>query len=95
VLPWGTGWAGAVVVNATPLGMEGESLPGGILDGAVGLIDMAYGAEPTPAVEHARRRGIPVADGLDVLVAQAAISFTWWTGVPAPIEVMRAAARNS
>ncbi|MCJ7725677.1 MAG: hypothetical protein MUP76_04730, partial [Acidimicrobiia bacterium] len=94
VLPWGDGWSGAVVVNATPLGMAGEALPEGVLDTAAGLIDMAYGATPTPAVAAGRRRGIPVADGLDVLVAQAAISFTWWTGLPAPLEVMQIAARG-
>lgn len=94
VLPWGTGWAGSVVVNATPLGMKGEPLPDGVLERVAGLIDMAYGPVATPAVEEARRRGIPIADGLDVLVAQAAISFTWWTGVPAPLEVMRTAARH-
>jgi shikimate 5-dehydrogenase len=29
--------------------------------------------------------------GLDVLVAQGAASFELWTGVPAPVDVMRAA----
>jgi shikimate 5-dehydrogenase len=30
-----------------------------------------------------------------VLVAQAALSFSLWTGRPAPLEVMRAAARGA
>ena len=29
--------------------------------------------------------------GLEVLVAQGAASFELWTGMPAPVEVMRAA----
>jgi shikimate 5-dehydrogenase len=32
-----------------------------------------------------------VVGGLDVLVAQGVASFELWTGVPAPVEVMRAA----
>jgi shikimate 5-dehydrogenase len=28
-----------------------------------------------------------------MLVAQAALQFEWWTGRPAPVEVMREAAR--
>jgi shikimate 5-dehydrogenase len=32
-----------------------------------------------------------VLDGREVLVAQGAASFELWTGVPAPVEVMRRA----
>jgi shikimate 5-dehydrogenase len=35
-----------------------------------------------------------VLDGLDVLLAQGAASFELWTGIPAPVEVMRAALRS-
>lgn len=93
-IPWGEPAAGSIVINATPLGMGGESLPQGTLEGMSGLIDMAYGRKPTPAVESARRRGIPLFDGIDVLVAQAAESFRLWTGVEPPREVMERAARG-
>lgn len=91
VLEWGSAIDGAVVVNATPVGMGGESLPVGIIESAAGLVDMAYAATPTPAAEAAAARGLPIADGRDVLIAQAAASFELWTGVPAPLEAMRAA----
>jgi len=90
--PWGRPVRGAILVNATPLGMHGEPLPEGLVDEAAGLIDMPYGAEPTPAVAAARRLGRPVADGLDLLVAQAALSFRLWTGVEADVGAMRRAA---
>jgi shikimate dehydrogenase len=93
VVAWGQPMPGAVVVNATPLGMREEPLPEGLLEGAAGLVDLAYGGAPTPAVVAAARRGLPYAGGIDVLVAQAARSFTWWTGVPAPREAMARAAR--
>ena len=39
----------------------------------------------------AREAGAKVIDGLEVLVAQGAAAFEIWTGVPAPVEVMRRA----
>jgi shikimate dehydrogenase len=90
---WGHPVAGAVVVNATPLGMHGEELPAGLVGAASGLFDLAYGERPTPAATSAREVGIPVADGIDHLVAQAARSFTIWTGLAAPVEAMMNAAR--
>ncbi len=71
--------------------MHGESLPGGLVEAGSGLFDMAYGAGVTPAVAEARRRGLPVVNGLEMLLAQAAASFTLWTGRPAPLEAMRQA----
>lgn len=57
------------------------------------LVDLPY---PATATAHdAARRGARVVDGLDVLVAQGAASFEAWTGVPAPVDVMRAAVRSA
>jgi shikimate dehydrogenase len=89
-VPFGEPVDGAVVINATPLGMRGETLPPNVLDGASGLLDMAYGAEDTPAVEQIRQRGLPVADGPSMLLGQAVESFRLWTG-RAPLGAMRAA----
>ena len=91
-VPWGRVVPGAVVVNATPVGMQGEPLPAGVVEEAAGLFDMPYGRETTLAVVAARRLGLPVAEGIDHLVAQAALSFRLWTGVEAPLAVMRRAA---
>ncbi len=90
-VPWGVAVRGAVVVNATPLGMHGESLPAGVLEDAAGFFDMAYGASPSPAVAGAR--DMPLVDGIDMLIAQAARSFRIWTGIAAPLDAMEAAAR--
>ena len=94
VIGFGIPVAGALVVNATPLGMKGESLPRGIVEVAMGLVDLAYGGEPTPAVHQAGQSGVPVLDGVEFLVLQAAASFEWWTGVQAPFEVMLERARK-
>lgn len=57
------------------------------------LVDLPYPASATAAA--ARAAGATVHDGLDVLVAQGAASFELWTGLPAPVETMRAAVRSS
>ena len=95
VVAFGVPVAGAIVINATTVGMRGESLPEGLLEAASGLIDLPYRDKPTPAVEMAGRMGIPVVDGIQFLVTQAAASFSWWTGREAPFDVMLSAGRNS
>jgi shikimate 5-dehydrogenase len=53
------------------------------------LVDLPYPA--TATAQAARDAGARVLDGHDVLVAQGAASFELWTGLPAPVDVMRAA----
>jgi shikimate dehydrogenase len=53
------------------------------------LIDLPY--PETATGRSAREAGATVVGGLEVLVAQGAASFEIWTGVPAPVDVMRAA----
>jgi shikimate dehydrogenase len=83
--------AGAtLVVNATPLRDELPVEP----RAAQAVVDLAYrtGGDPTALVEAAREAGCdPVVDGLEVLVRQGAASFERWTGVTAPVDVMRLA----
>ncbi len=91
VIPWGEGVAGAVVVNATPVGMAGESLPAGVLDDVSGLFEMSYASGTTPAMRRVHDSGAPVAAGTDMLLAQAAASFQLWTDRTAPLAAMRSA----
>jgi shikimate dehydrogenase len=53
------------------------------------LVDLPYPDSATAAA--AREAGARVLGGLEVLVAQGAASFELWTGMPAPVEVMRRA----
>lgn len=94
VVPFATSIVGALVVNATPLGMRGERLPEATIGVASGLVDLAYGHDPTPSVTWAEAMSMPVMDGVEFLVLQAASSFEWWTGLEAPVEVMLESARK-
>jgi len=57
------------------------------------LVDLPY--PRTATARAAEAAGGRVVDGLDVLVAQGAASFEMWTGMPAPVDVMRAAVRSA
>jgi shikimate dehydrogenase len=58
------------------------------------VVDLVYIAGSTPLLAAAQARGARTLDGLEVLVAQGALSFELWTGRQAPVEVMRRAARE-
>jgi shikimate dehydrogenase len=77
-----------LVINATPVRDE----PLVRLRQGQTLVDLPYPDSATAAA--AREAGATVLDGLDVLVAQGAASFGLWTGVSAPVDVMRAAVRS-
>jgi len=53
------------------------------------LVDLPYPRTATAVAADAA--DVKVIDGLEVLLAQGAASFELWTGLPAPLEVMRAA----
>ena len=95
-LDWGESLSGAVVLNATPLGMRGGDLPVRLLEDSAGLFDMAYlsGGEATGAVRWMRERRMPASDGLEMLAAQAEASFQMWTGRRPPAGVMERAVRT-
>ena len=83
-----------LVVNATPLGREGErALEPADLPAAGAVVDLVYREEGTPLLAMARAAGLRTADGWTVLVAQGAASFEAWTGRPAPLDAMRQAVR--
>ena len=84
-----------LVVNATPVGGAGQerahpSLPQ--LGPGTLVIDLLYDPVSTDLQEQAREAGAAVFGGLGHLLEQAALSFELWTGRPASLEVMSAAA---
>ena len=81
-----------LIVNATPLGVYGESLPLPPLGPGVMAVDLLYRPSATPLQVSARQAGSAVFGGLGLLLRQAALSFELWTGQPPPLPVMSAAA---
>jgi shikimate dehydrogenase len=82
-----------LIVNATPVKDELLVEP----RAGQAVVDLAYrtDGEPTALVAAARAAGCPTVDGLEGLVRQGAASFELWTGIEAPVDVMRAALQFS
>jgi shikimate dehydrogenase len=84
------------VINATSASLSGDlpPLPEHLLTEDAWAYDLMYAAQPTPFMQWASAHGARVADGLGMLVEQAAESFSIWRGVrpqTAPvIEAIRA-----
>ncbi len=83
-----------LVVQATSLGMTSDDAlpvdPARIGAGQI-LVDLIYHPVETPLLRVAAANGATVANGLGMLLHQACLQFTHWTGVAAPIDAMRAA----
>jgi len=87
--------AGAIVINATSLGLAVTDpapidlkripKPGRVLD-------MIYRPPQTALLRQAAELGLPHANGLAMLVHQGARSLELWSGATAPVAVMQAAA---
>jgi len=92
--------AADLIVNCTTIGMDPsttdeeamEALGLAGLDAPSTVVDLVYGAGPTPLVRWAQGAGARVVDGLEVLVRQGARSLEGWTGSLAPLDTMRGAA---
>jgi shikimate dehydrogenase len=82
-----------LVVNATPVGLDDESVPVDVeqLDRAAAVLDLVVGRNETPLVRAARARGHRAADGLEMLLAQGALAFERWFGVLPDRDAMRQA----
>jgi len=82
-----------LVVNATTVGMldAGTPIDAAQLGPAVAVFDMVYVPPETELTRAVRARGLPAANGAEMLVAQAEIAFERWTGIAGTADVMRAA----
>jgi len=91
-----------LIVNCTSAGLDPDTPEGEVLE-ALALagrepppvvVDLVYGETQTAVERWGAAGGARVVGGLEVLVRQGARSLELWTGRPAPLEVMREAARS-
>lgn len=69
-----------IVINATSASLSGDgmTLPNSLTFKYA--YEMAYG-KPSSFIDQAKQRGVPTADGLGMLIGQAAEAFYVWNGV--------------
>ncbi|WP_347556788.1 shikimate dehydrogenase [Robbsia sp. KACC 23696] len=72
-----------IVINGTSSSIGGDlpDVPEGAIGAGTLVYDMMYGAALTPFLVAAQAAGADVADGLGMLVEQAAESFLLWRGI--------------
>ena len=81
-------------VNATPIGMkDGDQAPVDVKLMRQGryLYDLVYNFPQTALVKAANARKIHAATGIGMLLCQGAIAFEIWTGLKAPVDVVKRA----
>ena len=84
----------ALMVNATPLGMLPHTTvspwpPETPFPQNTFVYDLVYNPAETLLMKQARQAGLPTANGLGMLIEQAALAFERWTGLAASREAMR------
>lgn len=90
----------SLLVNTTPIGMtpdidqsplpQNSSIPNGTM-----IYDLVYNPRETKLVRDARAQGLQATTGLGMLIEQAALGFTLWTGHNPPREAMLTAVEQS
>lgn len=82
-----------VIINCTPIGMhpneDASLVPTGLFRPGQVVFDIVYNPLETRLLADARSRGLKVISGVEMFINQAVLQFRHFTGVDAPVEVMR------
>jgi shikimate dehydrogenase len=88
----------SLIINSTSIGLHGEEFfplaytatPHNCL-----FYDLLYRPEPTSFLRGAKNVRRATLDGREMLLHQGALAFTLWTGMPAPLQIMKHALRRA
>jgi len=82
-----------VIVHCTPVGMhpkvDASLIPPELFRPGQVVFDIVYTPLETKLLREARSRGLKTVSGVEMFINQAVLQFEHFTGVPAPVEVMR------
>lgn len=82
-----------ILVNTTSVGMipdvDETPVPSGLLKPGLVVFDIVYNPVKTRLLADAESAGAETISGLDMLVWQGALAFEIWTGLQAPVELMK------
>jgi shikimate dehydrogenase len=81
-----------LMINTTPVGMlpdvDATPWPEEVPLPRASVYDLIYAPFQTRLLKSARQAGLPAANGLGMLIEQAALALERWTGRPVPREAM-------
>jgi shikimate dehydrogenase len=87
-----------ILINTTPVGMTPDidvmPVRKQDLDKAMVVMDIVYNPLKTRLLKTAEHIGCRTIDGVSMFVYQGAFQLEWWTGMKAPVEVMKKAVLN-
>nr|HDM99853.1 shikimate dehydrogenase [Deltaproteobacteria bacterium] len=82
-----------IILHCTPVGMQPNKdaslIPAGLFRPWQVVFDVVYTPLETKLLAEARSCGLKVISGIDMFINQAVLQFERFTGVAAPVEVMR------
>lgn len=88
-----------ILINTTPVGMlpDVDAMPvrKQDLNKAMVVMDIVYNPLKTRLLKAAKTIGCRIIDGVSMFVCQGAFQFELWTGMKAPVEVMKKAVLNA
>ncbi len=91
--------SGTILINATSVGMqpntEKSPVPVTLLSRFQVVMDIVYAPLQTRLLREAEESGCAVVNGLEMLLYQGVSQFEIWTGMPAPVAVMRKALQTA
>ncbi len=84
-----------ILMNATPIGtypnLDESIVPQELIKKDMVVFDAVYNPKKTKLIRDAEKMGAKVIPGYEMFVGQGAASFKLWTGIDAPIDIMRRA----
>ena len=82
-----------ILINATPVGMtpfeDGSVVPAEVFRKGMLVMDMVYSPIQTRMLKEAAKAGCDTIDGSEMFIYQGALQFELWTGMEAPVDIMR------
>ncbi|MFO7667369.1 MAG: shikimate dehydrogenase [Desulfobacterales bacterium] len=84
-----------ILINTTPVGMtpdiDGMPIEKRYLEKGMVVMDIVYNPLKTRLLAEAEKAGCVTIDGVSMFVYQGAFQFELWTGIKAPVDVMKKA----
>ena len=88
-----------ILVNTTSVGMTPQKnlmpIEGRCLEKGMVVMDIVYNPLRTRLLQEAEKAGCITIDGVSMFVYQGAFQFELWTGIKAPVDIMRKAVMNA